>query len=323
MVPRVIWKSLAATLALASAAPPALRPVHVPPALREVTSPPEPSGLVWVAALSRYLVVSDDTGLAARGTRHAPMLLAMDAAGTLDAAPVPITGIDALDDPEAICAGPGETVFVATSHSQNREGRTSRARRQLLHLALEGRSLRVIGRVDLTAVEGPRPLLAVAGLGADGRLDVEAIAFREGALHVGLKSPLSPTGAAVILRLADAAGALREGRIREGALTRWAEVPLCVQDRRGARVCQGLADLVFLDDGSLVAAANAPKGGPKDGGGAVWWLPAPVGTAPPRLLQRFPRLRPEGVARAPRGGLAVVFDRDQDAPLWTELPLPR
>lgn len=312
------WSGLALALALVSA--PELRPVRVPAALLDVTSPPELSGLVFSAALSRWLLVSDDTGLARRGTRHAPMLLAMDAAGRLDEAPVPITGVERVNDPEAICAGPDGTLFVATSHSPTREGRTPRARRQLLLLRPAGRTLSVVGRVDLAAAA--RAPLAAAGVPADAPLDIEALAYRDGALFVGLKSPLSPAGGAIILRLAEPAPAARRGRIPDGALTRWAEVPLCVEAAAG-RVCQGLADMLFLDDGSLCAAANAPKGGPRDGGGGIWWIPAPIGAAAPRLLHRFPGLKPEGIARAPDGrSIVVVFDRDQEPPLWTELPAP-
>jgi len=102
-------------------------------------------------------------------------------------------------------------------------------------------------------------------------------------------------------------------------------VALCV-DRRpaaaGARVCQGLADLAFLPDGNLVAAANAPKSGPGDGGGALWLLRAVPGGFTPELLQRFDGLKPEGVTLAPGGrSLMVVFDSVED-PRWMELPIP-
>lgn len=306
------------------AAAPTPREVAVPPALLEVTSPPELSGIAWSAALDRYLVVSDDTGVRGRGGRHAPMVLALDASGRgLDPAPIPIAGIDALKDAEAICAGPDGTFFLLTSHSPSNEGKTGRARRQLLHLALRGRGLAALGALDLTAPGGASALLAVAGLDPGGQLDLEAVAYHAGALYVGLKSPLAADGRAVILRLADPMGAARAGRVPPGALTRFAAVPLCVE-QAGRRVCEGFSDLLFLQDGSLVAAANAPKGGPSDGGGAVWWLPAPPAGASPRVLARFPGLKPEGIALAPDGRrLAVVFDRGaEQPPLFTELELP-
>ncbi len=310
-------------LAIASllAAGPTPREIAVPPALAAVTSAPELSGAVWSAALDRYLVVSDDTGLPERGTAHAPMLLGLGRDGRLDDAPIPIVGIEALNDPEAICRGPGETFFLVTSHSPNREGKTHRARRQLLHLERRGRSLAVLGRLDLTAVPGEHSLLEAAGLDPHGRLDIEAIAYRDGSLFVGLRSPLTASGAAVVLRLADAVGALRSGRVPEGALSRWVELPLCL-DRGAGRVCQGLSDMLFLEDGSLLVAANAPRG-TDDGGGAIWWIPEPARPGAPRLVQRFPGLKPEGLALAPGAQqVVVVFDRDRKPPLWTELPVP-
>jgi hypothetical protein len=181
----------------------------------------------------------------------------------------------------------------------------------------------VLGRIDLTAVEGGRSLLQIARLSPDGILDIEAIAYRDGALFIGLKSPLTAEGRAVVMRLADPVKATRDGRVEEKALSTWAELPLCLRVK-GKRVCQGLSDMLFLDDGSLVVSANAPKGGKKDHGGAIWLAPPPIGKAPPRLLRTFPGLKPEGVAFSPqRHTLLVVFDRGQEKkPLWTEIPVP-
>ena len=74
--------------------------------------------------------------------------------------------------------------------------------------------------------------------------------------------------------------------------------------------------------------ANSPKHLPPDGGGALWWLGAEALRAPgagsPRLLRRFPGLKPEGVTLSPEGdALIIVFDRDRQQPLWLRLPLPR
>lgn len=311
------------TLALAAllAADPVPRALRVPSSLTAVTRAPEPSGLVWNPPLQRYLVVSDDTGRRDLGTSHRPMLLALGADGELDATPLPITGIERLDDAEAICAAPGGALYLVTSHAPNRKGRTPPARRQLLRLALRGRGLAVEGRLDLTALEGP-PLADLAGLDPTAPLDVEGLAWHGGALYIGLKSPLTSAGKAVILRLATPDDAFRASRIPDGALSRWAEVPLCPPGR-GARVCQGIAELLFLADGSLLVAANAPKAGPADGGGGVWWIGAPG--AAPILLRRFPGLKPEGLALTPGGGrVVVVFDTGEgQEPLWTELTPPQ
>lgn len=297
-------------------------PIGVPPELAAVTSNPELSGIVWSPSLRRYLVVTDDSGLRSEGSHHEPMLLGLAEDGTLDKTPIPIRGIKRINDPESICAGPSGTYFLVTSHSPNREHKTKAERRQLLQLEPRKGALYATARLDLTKIKGGGSLLELAGLPPDGRLDIEAVTYRAGALFVGLKSPLTEHGEAVILRLTDPVAALRRGKLRATAIGRFAAVPLCLPVK-GAQVCQGISDMTFLGDGSLVLSANAPKGGPNDHGGALWHLPASVGKAPPVLLRRFAKLKPEGVTLSATGrALKVVFDCGDRTPQWTEVPLP-
>jgi hypothetical protein len=295
--------------------------ITVPAALAQRSATIEPSGVVWVPALDRYLVVSDDTGDSSN--HHEPWLLAMTRAGAFDAAPVPIAGLEELNDGESLCAGPAGTIFLSTSHSPNKRGHADAARRMLLLLEVAGRGLRVAGRVDLTtarAADGKGSLLAIAGLPEDGRLDIEAITFRDGALLIGLKSPLTARDGAVILRLADPAAAVRAGKLAPGAVTRLAEVSLHVEVK-GRRIAQGLADMTSLPDGAMALVANAPKGREGDGGGALYRYEP--GKGEPRLVRRFEGLRPEGVTPSADGKeLVIVFDQNKDPPLWTRWPLP-
>ena len=295
--------------------------ITVPAALAQQNASIEPSGVVWAAALGRYLVVSDDTGT--EDQKHKPEVFAMTRQGAFDAAPVPILGITELNDPEAICSGPGGTFFLTTSHSANKKGKTKPARRMLLQLKLEGRALRVMGQADLTTAQDGKGggLLAIAGLDPNGMLDIEALTYRQDALLVGLKAPLTSSGAAVILRLAAPARALKAGRIAPGALTRFREVTLGATRPEGT-ISRGIADLLSLADGSIVLCANSPKEMPPDGGGAVYWLKP--GSGAPVLLHDFPGLKPEGITLAEDGkGLVLVFDNDLRPPLWTQCPLPK
>jgi hypothetical protein len=306
----------------ARAGEPAIRSIAVPPELAAVTSNPEPSGIVWSPSRRRYLVVTDDSGLRDKGTNHEPVLLGLGEDGSLDKAPIPIRGVKTINDPESICAGPDGTYFLVTSHSPNRENKTAADRRQLLQLKEGKGALQVAAGMDLTKIKGGRSLLEIAGLPKDGRLDIEAVTYHGGTIFIGLKSPLTDRGEAIILRLSNPLEALRSGKLHETAIERFAAVSLCLAAKSG-QVCQGISDMIFLADGSLVLSANAPKGGPKDHGGALWHLPAPVGKTPPVLLQRFPRLKPEGVTLSASGrSLIVVFDCDDQAPEWTEVPLP-
>jgi hypothetical protein len=299
-----------------------VRPIVVPDELAALTTNPELSGIVWSPTTKRYLVVTDDAGLREEGTRHEPMLLAVGPDGAFAKKPVPIRGIKKLNDPESIAAGPDGSYFLVTSHSPNREGKTPSSRRQLLQLEESKGALRVVARMDLTQVQGKSTLLDLAGLPADGRLDIEAVTYHDGALFIGFKSPLTARGEAVVLRIARPGEALRAGKLKAGTAGRFVALPLCVEVT-GKRVCQGISDMTFLPDGSLVLSANAPKGGPQDHGGALWHVAVPVDKSAPVLLSRFPELKPEGVTlSADRQSLVVVFDRDDKTPSWTELPLP-
>jgi hypothetical protein len=289
-------------------------PIRVPHELSEHVAL-ELSGAAWSTTLSRYIVVSDDVN--EEGKKHVPQLFALTESGQLDAAPIAIEGITELNDPEAIAAAPDGTMFVCTSHSVNKHGHLPQSRRRLLHLSLSAdRKAKILGQVDLTTArtaDGKPPW------GEAGALDIEGLAFRDGALYVGLKSPLASDGSATILRLPDALSVLNAGVIPTGALSVWARARFCVA-KDGATVCEGIADLAFLGDGSLLVAANSPKGMPSDGGGALWKLAAPGGS--PTLLKRFEGRKPEGIALSPDHSSAiVVFDTDGRQPVWTRWPL--
>jgi len=288
-------------------------PIKVPRELSERTSL-ELSGAVWSSALSRYLLVSDDVN--EEGSKHEPVMFALSEAGQLDGAPIRIEGIAELNDPESITAAPDGTLFVCTSHSPNKKGHVPESRRRLLQLAITpDRKAKVLGHLDLSVARG-----------ADGKppwgagsLDIEGLAFRDGALFMGLKSPLGSDGSAAILRLPDALAAIQSGVIQDGALSVWSRTRLCVP-HAGKSVCEGISDLAFLPNGSLLVTGNAPKGMPTDGGGSLWKLAAPNGA--PTLLKRFEGLKPEGVALSPdRVSAIVVFDTDGKKPLWIRWPL--
>lgn len=285
----------------------------VPPALLAVTSMPEPSGVVWSRELLRYLVISDDTGRKELGTNHAPILFAVRSDGVFDGEPIQITGIEKLNDAEAICPGPDGTYLLATSHSKNKKGQDKAERRMLLQLVLRGRSLFVQRSVDLAGA------IAASQVLPQGPIDIEAMAFQKGALYIGLKAPQSAQGAALILRIADFAPALDRSAIEPKSIERWAEVPLQVKTGGGSAV-QGISDMSFLPDGSLAVLANSPKHLPPDGGGALWQVKK---AEAPRLLRRFLGLKPEGVTLTEDGkALIIVIDHDRQQPLWLRQPLP-
>jgi len=321
--------AVAATAAAGTPAGGEPRAALIPAALRARTPQLEMSGLAWSAALDRYLVVVDDSIDLTEDERHAPFVLALARTGKVDAEPVPIIGVDEVDDAESLTAGPNDTFYLLTSHAPNRHGKLTKARRQLLALKLEQRKLRVTGALDLLHGHGDVPhQLEKVGL-ADAAVDLEAIAYRDGALYVGMKAPLLLDGAAGIFRIEHLDEAFARGKLPKHSVSLWGtvklEVPGLSAAAGGPPMGEGIADLAFAPDGALYLCANAPKGAPRDGGGGLWRIAAPSGgRMVAALVRRFPGLKPEGVTVAPDSkALTLVFDRDRRDPLWMTWPIAR
>lgn len=299
-------------LLLVLAATPSPVDLTVPPELAAKTCNPELSGVTWVPPLNRYLAISDDTGLLDTPTWHAPWVFTFDEQGRFDAAPRVLEGLEALDDAESITPGPPGTFFLTTSHTISKKGKSKPIRRQLLWLELKEQRLLVRGGFDLTTLISAR----------DEDLDLEALAYRDGALFVGLKAPLDEHGNAAIMRIENIVSAFDKAKPATLTAVAWARPKLEVPDAEGKPVPEGVTDLLFLTDGRLVLAANAPKTGKPDGGGAIWLLAKPG--AKPVLLHRFQGgLKPEGLSLSPDSQrLVVVFDRGSELSQWVQLPLP-
>jgi hypothetical protein len=281
----------------------------------------EPSGMVWSAALDRYLIVSDDTGVR-RGDRHPAWLYTMTARGVVDPHPLVIAGVDELNDLESIAAD-ARGLWVLASQSTSQKGQRPVARRRLAHLTIEAGTtidqarVRADHVVDLgSLLDGSPALRAELGLADMRMLDIEAMAFRGGALYLGLKSPVDGSGRAAIWRVG-APDKLLDGNLGEAKIASWSTIKLTV-DIAGKPVPAGFSDLIFWDDETLVFAVTASsEGGAEDG--AVYVAKVADKALSPRLIKSFSRLKPEGLARGPKGDLAVVFDRGHHTPLWIEL----
>ena len=320
--PRIVAAAAAAALAMPAPEP---TTVVVPQALRAHVPMVELSGLAWAPSLDRYLVVVDDSIDTDDNERHGPFLLTLDRSGRLDAELLPVEGVTAIDDAESLTAGPDGTYYLLTSHSVNKKGKVKKPRRQLLQLKLNGRRLIATGALDL--FEGKNDLtvqLEKLGLPKDTPVDIEALSYHAGSLYLGFKAPLLSDGSAILMRIQRPGEAFEKGKLTPDNLSVWGKVKLSVPPVGGGpAVSEGIADLLFGADGALYLCANAPKGYPKDGGGALWRIAKPTGgTMQANLLRRFPGLKPEGVTTAPGGAsLTVVFDRNSRDPLWTSWPL--
>lgn len=309
------------------AAPPGEKPVPitVPEKLKAV-SRVEPSGILYRSDLSRYLVVSDDTGFDEKD-EHAPYLFAMDERGSLDPAPLVVSGVKELNDLESITAGEGNSIYVLSSQGYSKKGKRRPSRTALLKLAPEGRGFRTEAEVRLVSlIEAAGDAeMAKLGLPAGTReLEIEGMAYFQGSLYFGLKSPLDAQGNAILWKAPDPKALFSSTQLSATGLSLWARARL-EAEVDGRAVAGGISEILFLPDGSLILTSTSSKEQGTTESGKLWRVPSPAaGTLSPELVKSFPGLKPEGLCLTPAAGkLAVVFDTGASTPMWLEMPWPR
>ncbi|MFZ4737495.1 MAG: HlyD family efflux transporter periplasmic adaptor subunit [Bradymonadia bacterium] len=309
----VVSVSLSGPVSGALAATPsagALLTLEVPAALSARTRF-EPSGAVWIDEWKRYLVVSDDTG---RGpTDAAPWVFTLDGQGVVDAEPVVVQGLEAVSDLEAVARAADGTVWLLSSQSLSRKGQRPEKRQGLIRgrIEVEPRRLVVTGRVALfdrvSAALGPE---ARSALGWNDTLDLEGLAFLDGTLLLGAKSPADEVGRARILRLS-APDAFVEGAAPDLEVYAELSLPTC-----GTGAPGGISELAV--EGTTLWILSTLPTGPDCG--AVWRTDARA-PGKPTLVRRFEGLKAEGFAVGPEGRGHLFFDMDERAPRWTSVEL--
>jgi len=313
-----------------SATPPA--PPTEQPAMPSALSVPsellarsrfEPSGIVWVPALDRYVVVSDDTGQKKQDD-HAPWLFTMTEAGAVDAQPLVVNGVAELNDIESISLDDKGALWLLASQSESAKGKRPESRRHLVHVVIgksgEIKADKVLDFVTLLDA-APAPVRAALGVVDTRALDIEGMAWHDGALYFGLKAPVDGDGKAQIWR-AGAPDKLLAGDLANAQLAPWSKIKLAVE-ADGRSVPAGIADLIFWDKDTLVISATASGVDARTQAGAVYAAKVAAGELVPVHLRTFADLKPEGLARGPKGNLTVVFDRGAEAAQWVQLPPPK
>lgn len=297
-------------------------PLVVPSALAARTRF-EPSALTWSARRDRFVIASDDTGLADRD-EHAPWLFTMDRHGRVDVEPLVVSGIDGFSDLEAIAPAAEGGLYVLASQSRSRKGKRPAARQVFARVAVTADGARLEASVSLAEqLERDPAVLVALGLEDTAELDLEGMtATAGGGLLLGLKQPLDAEQRAPIWHLPRPDALLAGATPSAAGLRRLGAVPLRVETD-GGPVPGGISELLELPDGSLLIAATASGADPQRQDGGLWHAAGPGDLAHARLLRRFPGLKPEGLALRPDGrAIVLVFDTGAAAPQWTELPWP-
>jgi hypothetical protein len=296
-------------------------PLNVPKELLQ-KSRFEPSGILWLNPLQRYVAVSDDTGIHNLNS-GIPWVFTFDGKGTIDPQPIAIEGIRRISDLEGITASPDGRIYLIASQSENRKGVRRSERTLFISAHLQGQKLLSDSHVFLydLLMDAQRDNPAFfASLGfpatrdpASFPIDIEGLAWHNGALYLGLRHPLDASGRALIWKLANPDSLFQRKSLSKAALSLWKKVPL-----QAAGAAAGISDILFLPDNSLLLSCTSPQGGAIVH--AVETDKYDLGITP---IGSYPGLKPEGLCIAPDGRVAVVFDQQEKQPLWMHLEIHR
>ena len=285
----------------------------------------EPSGLVWSASLRRYLVVSDDTGHKGISARS-PWIFTMDEHGAVDGAPLPVAKAGTFNDLEGIAPGSAGTYYLLSSQSHSKKGNRPADRTAFVRIREGADGFTMDARVLLADALQNAGDSKLAELGiAEGitTLDIEGLASRDGALYLGLKSPLGSDGRALIWRMGKPDVLLDGGDLKGAELELWGRIAL-KSGADGREVPAGVSELLFHPEGPLGVAATPTSGDPDHVTGRLYIVARPEkGVLEARVWREFPGRKPEGLSHsATQGRVTVAFDAGAENPDWVELVWP-
>lgn len=258
----------------------------------------EASGVAWINALGRYLVVSDG-----RVTPTTPQLMLVDRHGAVTH--VFAAGTEGLEDLESVSTDSAGNIFLMTSLS-------SKKRSSMVRLKNVGRGLRLASIIDVASYLSrslrafPNPELDHLVKNGNLRVDVEGMTIDGSSLWIGLRRPTLVSGGAILFSLEQATPTLdgKADSFSKPALMN--KLTLAHSDG----TILGISDIAKCGESLYLATAPTEKIGRK---GAIFRLGVPLGNGYPMKVKEYSNLKPEGVAcAADHSELVVVFDHGED-----------
>ena len=223
------------------------------------------------------------------------------------------------DDMEDLSAVDANRFFALTSHSRTKKGKRRPEREQLMLIAKKGSRFSVahtwslrkqilatleksVGQiVDMDNAEAAPP--------EEGGLNLEGILYLEGNVYLGLRSPLTKRGDAIVLKIENGNGLLNGDAPVFGAVT---TVPLNGNGIRGmSSHSKGVAMIAGPSDDSLRGFA------------LYQWAPGAKKAAELKLPGFETLSRPEGVAAEKDGTFVFVQDFEEASQQDVIVKLPR
>lgn len=161
----------------------------------------EPSGIVYIKELNKYLVVSDDT------YKNKPTIFIMDRYGNISKDKIKVKGLNKIKDVESITEDEEGYIYILSSLSVDKNGEIPKARRKLVKIKRTGLKLEMIGEVDLLSVilghvkEATPPWHSFVSNENEVVLDIEGMSIRDNELLLGLRNSVGRDNQVAVLSI--------------------------------------------------------------------------------------------------------------------------
>ncbi len=272
----------------------------------------EPSGLVYLEDLKKFLAISDDTD-----ENKTPVLFLVDRDGKVDDQVMKVPALEAISDLESISQN-GSDLYLMASQGLNKKGKDKKERNLFVHVKRSGLHLgetrsfefksSFIKALQASKDASLKKLFAKAG--AD--IEIESHFVENNDLYVGFKKPLSDESKVLIVMIQNVKSLFEKNAVLPQQVSLWRTL-----DFSGAQNGpHSLSDLVRLK-GRLYATTVCKN----EDCGALWKI-SETPDATPELVRHFQGLKPEGVAFDPQGpALFVTFDEKDKPAKFVRIPV--
>ena len=254
----------------------------------------EASEAIYLSDIDKYLILSDDT------YEKKPELNLCSSKGKVEK--VLISGLNKINDMESATVTDNGDIFIASSQSFSKKGKLKEDRKLLIKVKRSGKNFSLLKKISLydTLVGYSKNNSGeCAGFLKNSienkTLDIEAMFFKDGALYLGVKTPLLEDQS-VILKISGIDKVMTEGKAENKSISIWKKITL--KDSSGKKQISGI---VLSDNDLFITGTTKNSGG-------LWKLN--IDSETPTLIKSFSDLRPEGVSLTPKKDeLLLVFDQ--------------
>ncbi len=277
----------------------------------------EPSGLIYLKDIKKFMIVSDDTD-----TNKTPYVFLMDSDGMVDDQPLRIPGIQAINDMESISTD-GTSIYIMASQSQgskSKERDYPGARNLFVRTQFSDLRFGTTEAVELRPI-----LLNAMQASKDARvreifaqvkktdLEIESHSVLNDTLLIGLKTPMMLNGSAAILEVKHVSRIFEKHQIASKDLSIYQTIIFS----DGTSSQHRLSDFTWVK-GELYATTKCAK----QMQGALWKIPSGSQAVNAQFVQHFDGFNSEGIVEDPNGeSLIVTFDQGSARASFERVPL--